>query len=235
MLLVGWGEDGEVWEMKVREEEDGGDGWRQVMMDDVEMIGWGNGASGWKLTELNVRLLVGMGTVAEMLIESDVIDDILLQTAGPRSSEAGCDVTEVLGDEGSGTGDEAGGGDRRLVGDGATHDESASTRFGGTEHCDLVALATVGGGRSTWELCKSVQHHYWDQSVDILPYDDVTKWKHFLRYWPFVRGIHWSPLKSPTKASDAELWCFLWSTPEQTVEQTIETPVVWEAIALIMT
>ena len=22
--------------------------------------------------------------------------------------------------------------------------------------------------------------------------DDVIKWKHFLRYWPFVRGIHWS-------------------------------------------
>ena len=43
---------------------------------------------------------------------------------------------------------------------------------------------------------------------------DVIKWKHFPRYWPFVRGIHrsrWIPL---TKASDAELWCFLWSAPE---------------------
>ena len=38
-----------------------------------------------------------------------------------------------------------------------------------------------------------------------------------------------------TKASDAELWCFLWSTPEQTVEQTLETPVIWDAIALILT
>ena len=28
-------------------------------------------------------------------------------------------------------------------------------------------------------------------------YDDVIKWKHFLRYWPFVRGIHRSPLNSP--------------------------------------
>ena len=43
-------------------------------------------------------------------------------------------------------------------------------------------------------------------------------------------------LKDPlTKASDAELWCFLWSTPEQTDEQTIETPVIWDAIVLIMT
>ena len=28
-------------------------------------------------------------------------------------------------------------------------------------------------------------------------YDDVIKWKHFPRYWPFVRGIHWSPVNSP--------------------------------------
>ena len=28
---------------------------------------------------------------------------------------------------------------------------------------------------------------------------DVIKWKHFPRYWPFVRGIHRSPLNSPHK------------------------------------
>ena len=28
-------------------------------------------------------------------------------------------------------------------------------------------------------------------------HDDVIKWKHFLRYWPFVRGIHRSPVHSP--------------------------------------
>ena len=38
-----------------------------------------------------------------------------------------------------------------------------------------------------------------------------------------------------TKASDAELWCFIWSVAEQTVEQTIGTHVVSDAIALIMT
>ena len=26
---------------------------------------------------------------------------------------------------------------------------------------------------------------------------DVIKWKHFPRYWPFVRGIHRSPVNSP--------------------------------------
>ena len=30
-------------------------------------------------------------------------------------------------------------------------------------------------------------------------HDDVIKWKHFPRYWPFVRGIHRSPLNSPHK------------------------------------
>ena len=49
--------------------------------------------------------------------------------------------------------------------------------------------------------------------------------------WGEFTGHRWIPL---TKASDAELWCFPWSAPEQTVDQTIETPVIWDAITLIM-
>ena len=30
-------------------------------------------------------------------------------------------------------------------------------------------------------------------------HDEVIKWKHFPRYWPFVRGIHRSPVNSPHK------------------------------------
>ena len=30
-------------------------------------------------------------------------------------------------------------------------------------------------------------------------HDNVIKWKHFPRYWPFVRGIHLSPVNSPHK------------------------------------
>ena len=41
-------------------------------------------------------------------------------------------------------------------------------------------------------------------------------------------GHQWIPL---TKASDAELWCFLWSAPEQMFEWTIETLVSWDVIA----
>ena len=32
-----------------------------------------------------------------------------------------------------------------------------------------------------------------------LSHDDVIKWKHFPRHWPFVRGIHRSPVNSPNK------------------------------------
>ena len=30
-------------------------------------------------------------------------------------------------------------------------------------------------------------------------HDDVIRWKHFSRYWPFVRGIHRSTVNSPYK------------------------------------
>ena len=45
-------------------------------------------------------------------------------------------------------------------------------------------------------------------------------------------GHRWIPL---TKACDAELWCFLWSAPEQAVEWTIEMPMIWDAIAFMIT
>ena len=40
----------------------------------------------------------------------------------------------------------------------------------------------------TTSLCKIAIFH-----------DDVIKWKQFPRYWPFVRGIHRSPVNSPHK------------------------------------
>ena len=40
----------------------------------------------------------------------------------------------------------------------------------------------------TRSLVKYCSHHY-----------DVIKWKRFQRYWPFVRGIHRSPMNSPHK------------------------------------
>ena len=40
-----------------------------------------------------------------------------------------------------------------------------------------------------------------------VPHDGITKWKCFLCYWSFVRGIHWSPVDSSHKGSVTELWC----------------------------
>ena len=36
-------------------------------------------------------------------------------------------------------------------------------------------------------------------NVFFMCHNDVIKWKHFPRYWPFVRGIHRSPVNSPHK------------------------------------
>ena len=64
-------------------------------------------------------------------------------------------------------------------------------------------------------------------------HDDVTRWKHFSRYWPLWGESTADRWISLTMVSDPEFWCF--SSPEQTVEQTIETPVIWDDISPIMT
>ena len=67
--------------------------------------------------------------------------------------------------------------------------------------------------------------------VQRIIHDDVIKWNHFPRYWPFVWGESTDHGRLPlAKASDAELWCFLWPAPEQTNEQTLVTPVIWEPL-----
>ena len=43
----------------------------------------------------------------------------------------------------------------------------------------------------------SEEHRWW--GIISASHDDVIKWKHFPRNWPFVRGIHRSPVKSPHK------------------------------------
>ena len=48
----------------------------------------------------------------------------------------------------------------------------------------------------------------WESLSLTVSHDDVIKWKHFPRNWPFVRGIHRSRWIPHTKASHTELWCF---------------------------
>ena len=73
------------------------------------------------------------------------------------------------------------------------------------------------------------------ENVCIGKHDDVVKWKQFLCYCPFVSGIQRSPVDSPHKGHwHGALTFSLIPVPEQTVEQTTETPVISDAIALIM-
>ena len=77
--------------------------------------------------------------------------------------------------------------------------------------------------------------YYHVVAINFVMHDDVIKWKHFRvtgPLWGESADHLWIPL---TKASDAELWYFLWSAPEQTAEQTIEMSEIWDVIALIMT
>ena len=46
-------------------------------------------------------------------------------------------------------------------------------------------------------VSRKLQPKMWSDIV--IEHDDVIKWKHFPRYWPFVRGIHRSPVNSPNK------------------------------------
>ena len=46
--------------------------------------------------------------------------------------------------------------------------------------------------RRIWQTVSQVHHK-------LLRHYDVIKWKHFPRYWPFVWGIHRSPVNSPHK------------------------------------
>ena len=62
---------------------------------------------------------------------------------------------------------------------------------------------------------------------------DVINWKNFLHYWTFVTGIHRSPLDFPQKGRWRRYMMFSWKN--KMVVQTIETPVILDDIALIMT
>ena len=59
--------------------------------------------------------------------------------------------------------------------------------FGSLSACDHWGPSAFRT-RSTWSRGNIISQH-----------DDVIKWNHFPRYWPFVWGIHRSPVNSPHK------------------------------------
>ena len=62
----------------------------------------------------------------------------------------------------------------------------------------LAKFVNSHGVIKRFPLLRFVSRH-WGLVVHICIHDDVIKWKHFPRYWPFVPGIHWSPVNSPHK------------------------------------
>ena len=47
-------------------------------------------------------------------------------------------------------------------------------------------------------------------------HDDIIKWKHFPSYWPFVQGIHRSPVNSPHKGQWRGALMWVWINLQQT-------------------
>ena len=60
-------------------------------------------------------------------------------------------------------------------------------------------LPTVGGYTSSRTSKTEIVSILWRYQDAPQFHDHVIKWKHFPRYWPFVRGIHRSPANSPNK------------------------------------
>ena len=71
------------------------------------------------------------------------------------------------------------------------------------------------------------QHQLW--------HDDVIKWKHFPHYWPFVRGIHRSPVNSPHKGQWRGALMFSLICVWINGWVTFVRLVIWDAITPIMT
>ena len=66
-----------------------------------------------------------------------------------------------------------------------------------------IVIIGIDDGLGWWRI---YMRHSASRRLD---HDDVIKWKHFPRNWPFVRGIHRTPVNSPhTKAGDAEFDVF---------------------------
>ena len=63
--------------------------------------------------------------------------------------------------------------------------------------------------------------------------DDVIKWKHFPRYWPFVRGIHRSRWIPRTKPVTQSLGVFF--DLNKRLSKQSWSLVIWDAISPIMT
>ena len=68
-------------------------------------------------------------------------------------------------------------------------------------------------------------------SVDLIHHDDVIKRRHFLRYWPFVRGIYRWPVNSSHKGQWRGALICAWINGSVNNREA----GIWDAIVPIMT
>ena len=75
----------------------------------------------------------------------------------------------------------------------------------------LPVLINPGRCIIIWITINLLQWHFMNENC-FHSHDDVIKWKHFPRYWPFVRGIHRSPMNSPLKGQwrGALMFSLIW-------------------------
>ena len=81
------------------------------------------------------------------------------------------------------------------------------------------------GSNSSWDLCKF-------KVITMMTSSNENIFRVTGHLCVEFTGHRWIPR---TKASGAELWCFLWSAPEWTIEQTTVRLVIWDSIMPIMT
>ena len=106
----------------------------------------------------------------------------------------------------------------------------------------VVAFATFNGHGSdkmSWMSKDRLIESSWEDLSDYIAEEPVVVslqgrycWQSLFFSWWRHQIETFSALLAlcHTGLSDAELWRFLWSVPEQIVEHTIETPVILDAI-----
>ena len=72
----------------------------------------------------------------------------------------------------------------------------AAVRLSSIVHKFMDAMMRLSTDSGQDRQIRGYPHHGWHKDW---PHDDVIKWKHFPRYWPFVRGINRPPVNSPHK------------------------------------
>ena len=99
------------------------------------------------------------------------------------------------------------------------------------KHQSSTSLAFVWGiHRDRWI---PAQRASYAGNVSIWWRHHAPNGKKVLHYWPFVRGIHRSPVDSPHEGRPVtRCLMFLWCVPDQTVEQIVEMPMIWDTMAL---